>query len=859
MEANDAIYNALTSALYWVLVVLWLVILSLYISHLLRARRADRAVKVLLVILALDALRSLIESTYFGFFFNSLYGFLPAAIHDQLSQPGLVIVPKLLNVAVGLIILVLLIRYWIPRELEHRAKQTADLETAREDAETKRRRAEAERLKLESILNAISDAIIILDANGRIVAMNAGVQTVFGYDIDFLQGSEFQVLYDSDEDPLHHGRIEAQEAGAGQAQAFEVNYQRQDGSLFTGETIRSVVLDPDGKITGIVAVIRDVTERKLNERHLRLAARVFTHAREGILITDDLGSTVDVNAAFQDITGFSRDDVIGKTPSLLSSGQHSAEFYADMWGALESSGHWSGEIVNRRKDGSLLVTHMTISAIYDDAGQEQHYVGLFTDITRMKEHQKQLEHVAKFDALTDLPNRILLGDRLSMALSQSARRNTQVAIAYIDLDNFKVINDRHGHSVGDAFLVRLSAQMKVALREIDTLARIGGDEFVVLISDVSDKSECTLLLRRLSEAIKTPVTIDGEQLSVSASIGVTLYPEDNGEVDQLLRHADQAMYAAKQNSSRDLEFFDVHEGQDLDKRRILLGEVRQALIQGELRLFYQPKVHLATGALLGAEALIRWEHPRKGLLKPAEFLPGVETSSLSIELGDWVINEALAQAEKWIDAGLRVPISVNIGAMQLQASDFTDKLSAALRRHEGLDASILELEILETRALADLEASSGTMHECRRLGVRIALDDFGTGYSSLRYLKLLPADTLKIDQSFVKGMLSNRDDKTIVTAIIGLAKTFDREVIAEGVETTEHAEELLKLGCNRAQGYVIAHPLPAADFTAWAHGRDQQSPTPRSPRKKSQSGNGHRTQNQNAQIPDEDAQTLAKY
>ncbi|EAQ97694.1 putative bifunctional diguanylate cyclase/phosphodiesterase [Congregibacter litoralis] len=818
MDAGDAHYNALTSALYWVLVILWLAILSLYVNHLLRAQRSDKAVSVLLVILALDAFRSLIESTYFGFFFNSLYGFLPAGIHDQLSQPHLVIIPKLLNVAVALVILALLIRYWIPRELKQRAQQTADLESARQDADIKRRRAEQESLKRQSILNAISDGIVISDNEGRIAAVNDGMQRVFGYDIEFLRGKETLLLHNSEEEfppitPLLDG-----EGPTAPKRAYEACYRRGDGSLFTGETIRSLVRDPDGNVTGFVTVIRDISQRKLNERRLTMAAQVFTHAREGILITDDAGKIIEVNEAFEDITGFSRDEAMGKNPSFLSSGQHSAEFYAAMWDELKKNDYWSGEFFNRRKDGSLFVELITISAIRDANEAVQQYVGLFTDITRMKEHQKQLEHAAKFDSLTDLPNRILLGDRLSMALSQSQRRGSKVAIAYIDLDKFKAINDRLGHAAGDLFLVQLSRQMKTALRETDTLARIGGDEFVALIGDVADKTECAVLLRRLSEAIKTPVTINGEALSVSASIGVTLYPEDSCDADQLLRHADQAMYAAKQNSSHDLEFFDVSEGYNLDLRRALLSEVRQALLRQEFRLFYQPKVHLPSGELLGAEALIRWEHPERGLLKPAEFLPDVETSPLSVEIGDWVIAEALSQMNEWLETGLRVPVSVNVGAMQLQAPDFTEKLTLALARHEALDPSCLELEILETRALADLEATSRIMKACRRLGVRMALDDFGTGYSSLRYLKFLPAEVLKIDQSFVKGMLSDRDDKTIVMAIIGLGETFDREVIAEGVETAEHARELLRLGCGRAQGYAIAHPIPASDFAAWVDG-----------------------------------------
>ena len=561
---------------------------------------------------------------------------------------------------------------------------------------------------------------------------------------------------------------------------------------------------------------QQIEERTRTQSQLELAASVFSHAREGILITDNQGNIVEVNAMFTQITGYSREEAIGRNPRiLLSSGRHEKAFFAARAQALQKHGHWVGEVWNRRKNGEDFAEMLTVSVVRDPAGAVLNYVALFTDITPLKKHQDELEHIAHYDALTGMPNRVLLADRLQQAMLQSQRRSSALAVAYLDLDGFKPVNDQHGHEVGDQLLVTLSQRMKASLRESDTLARIGGDEFVALLVDIGERRDCELLLSRLLQAAATPVRVDGALLQLSASIGVTLYPQDNADADQLVRHADQAMYLAKQAGKNRFHLFDVAQDAAIQSQRESLEHIRVALDRQEFVLYYQPKVNMRTGAIIGAEALIRWQHPERGLLAPAAFLPVIEGQPISIEIGEWVIQTALAQMALWRGAGLDIGVSVNIGALQLQQPGFVARLGTLLAAHPTVPAQSLELEILETSALEDMAQISEVMHACQAIGVRFALDDFGTGYSSLTYLKRLPAELLKIDQSFVRDMQTDPDDLAIVQGVIGLAHAFHREVIAEGVETIAHGTLLLPLGCECAQGYGIARPMPASELPRW--------------------------------------------
>jgi len=498
--------------------------------------------------------------------------------------------------------------------------------------------------------------------------------------------------------------------------------------------------------------------------------------------------------------------------------------------AMQSGEGFEVELDMHTLKGRALSVRVICSVIMEN-GQPVKLNGIFQDISEQKAARlaletanyeleyanRILEHIAHYDALTHLPNRVLLADRMQQAMIHNQRLGQTLAVAFLDLDGFKAINDHHGHSVGDKLLITLAHRMKAALREGDTMARIGGDEFVVVLTNLKNTADCEPLLTRLLLAASEPVEIDNRLLEVSASIGVTLFPQDNVDAEQLLRHADQAMYLAKQAGKNCYHLFDIAQDAAAKSQRESVEHIRTALNNQEFVLYYQPKVNMRTGAVIGAEALIRWQHPERGLLAPATFLPTIENHQLSIELGEWVIGKALQQMDFWQSNGLILPVSVNVGALQLQQGNFAERLEELLLLEPNINPSLLQLEILETSALEDVALVSATIHACRDLGVGFALDDFGTGYASLAYLKRLPAELLKIDQTFVRDMLDDPDDLAIIKGIVGLANAFRREVIAEGVETIAHGQMLLSLGCELAQGYGIARPMPASDIPHWVN------------------------------------------
>ncbi len=502
----------------------------------------------------------------------------------------------------------------------------------------------------------------------------------------------------------------------------------------------------------------------------------------------------------------------------MHSDPYDDEFYQTVWQALCEHDYWHGELWCRRKNGSQFAALLTISAVPDMRGNIEHYAAMFSDITALKENQQQLERVAHYDLLTGLPNRLLLGDRLKQAIRQTRRRGMHLAVVFIDLDGFKKVNDQHGHGVGDKLLSVLSRRMTQVLREDDTLARLGGDEFVAVLIDLPDISLSVPILDRLIEVAAQPVPIGDALCEVSASIGVSYYPQaEDIDADQLLRQADQAMYFAKQAGKNRYHVFDTEKDRTLRLRHEGLDSIENALANGQFLLYFQPKVNMRTGEVLGAEALIRWQHPARGLLSPASFLPLIENHPLGIAVGKWTIEAALTQIEIWRKAGLNVPISVNIDAEHLLQPDFIMHLRGMLSRHPGARPQDLELEILETSAVEDFVQVSQSMALCERMGLRFALDDFGSGYSSLTYLKRLPAYLLKIDQGFIRDMLEDPDDIAILDALLALARSFGRNCIAEGVESIRHGEMLLRMGCEWGQGYAIGHPMPAHEFEQWLH------------------------------------------
>jgi len=578
---------------------------------------------------------------------------------------------------------------------------------------------------------------------------------------------------------------------------------------------RVVTRSADGKALMMSGTHTDVTERKHFEMAQKEAATVFSSSYEGIMVVSRQMLITKINPAFTRITGYSADDVLGQPPSILSSGKQDPVFYRTMWDALAHHNFWSGEVWNRRKNGELYAELLSISAVRDAQGEVQHYVGVFSDISQLKAHEAELDRIAHYDPLTGTPNRRLLADRLEQAIARCARSGHSLAVCFLDLDGFKEVNDRYGHAAGDALLVGVTRNLQHVLRADDTLARMGGDEFVLLLSNIATPEECSLILERVLQATGEPVTIDGHPITISASIGVSLYPTDHADADALLRHADQAMYLAKEAGKNRFHLFDPEHDRMAQVHRKFLDALRIALDNNEFVLHYQPKVHLLSGQLVGVEALIRWQHPERGLLPPSEFLPFMNGSTLEKPLGEWVIHAALTQAADWSRLGSPVSVSVNISATHLLHPDFYDYLQSMLGHHVDVCADHFELEVLETAALADIDQAVAVLRRCRELGVHFALDDFGTGYSSLTYLRKLPVDLLKIDQSFVRDMLIDADDMGIVEGVIRLADAFKREVIAEGVETLEHGAALLRLGCRLAQGYGIARPMPAQQLLPW--------------------------------------------
>lgn len=677
-----------------------------------------------------------------------------------------------------------------------------------------RRDTQAAHNRLQATLQAVPDLLFELDAQHRFLNVHtSSPQDLLLPPDEFLGKPIGDVLPPEVISVVMLAFSHAQMAGvsSGHEYTLDINGQTRHYELSV-----AVKRGESGAIDGHVCTVRDITQRKQAETQLQLAASVFTHAREAIIMADAQGNIVDVNHSFSRITGYSRAEVLGRNPRFLKSGRHKPEFYRNLWQSLLEKGHWYGEMWNRHKNGNIFAALLTISAVRDKGGVIEHFVGLFNDITLQKEHQQELERVAHYDALTQLPNRVLLADRLRQAMARSQRSQQLLAVVFLDLDGFKAINDTHGHNTGDLLLVALAQRMKVALREDDTLARIGGDEFVAVLVGLDSADAVRLVLDRLLQAAAEPVTLVGRVMQVSASLGVTLYPRDAGDADQLMRHADQAMYQAKQAGKNRYHFFDVDYDNTLKSETERINRIKQALHGGELLLYFQPQVHLQTLALVGVEALLRWQHPTEGLLPPSKFLPLLQGKPFLTHLDQWVLTQAFEQLAKWqVNELAGIPIGVNISAASLQTPSFVQQLEMLQARYPQLPRGLLKLEVLETSALEDLAGSIKVIQACREIGVQFALDDFGTGYSSLTYLRRLPADQLKIDQSFVRDMLIDGNDRAIVQGVLGLARAFERQVIAEGVESQAIGQALLEAGCHFGQGYGIARPMDVSALTQW--------------------------------------------
>jgi diguanylate cyclase (GGDEF)-like protein/PAS domain S-box-containing protein len=581
--------------------------------------------------------------------------------------------------------------------------------------------------------------------------------------------------------------------------------------------------DHHGQAARLIATLSDSSDRHDAQERQRLSASLFQHLHEGLLIADADLRVLDVNPAYTQILGATRQELVGSVPPMLRPSPPDPLVRQQrllMWSSLRSTGAWRGEVVERRRNGEACTLQVTISTVNDGAGKLQYHVLVISDITEQRQQRDRLERQAHFDELTRLPNRARLMEMLSEAMTASDADGYLLTVCYLDLDRFKPVNDRFGHAAGDRLLVELAGRLRSALRSTeawsDVAGRLGGDEFVLLLR-ATTMEESRLAVERVLRVVSQPYVIDPnvDPVLVTASMGATVYPIDRSDADTLLRHADHAMYGAKQAGRNGYQFFDPENRRRNEERVMAIGRVQEALDKAEFTLHYQPKVDMRRGVVLGLEALVRWDHPQQGLIAPAQFLPLIENTGLSSRVGDWVLGQALEHLAMWRRAGHDISVSVNVSARHLQEPDFALRLSELLARYPDAPATALELEVLETAAHADIEATSALLARCRALGVRFALDDFGTGYSTLTYLKQLPVDVLKIDRSFVHHMLDDAQDRAIVEGVIGLARTFQCVVVAEGVESPAQARTLLDMGCNIGQGTGIAAPMPAAVVSAW--------------------------------------------
>jgi len=650
--------------------------------------------------------------------------------------------------------------------------------------------------------------------NRRIVSVNRRCEQLFDYAPGVLIGASTEQLFPDNFDFEASGIRQYRALSEGEYFSEERSYRRRDGSMLWC-LVSGCALDKQHANEGSIWVFADISERKEAEGKLRLSATVIEHIADGVVVLDTQGIIVTVNPAFTQITGYSEAEALGKDLTLTRSGRHDEEFYAAMWRAQVEHGYWRGEIWNRRKNGELYLESLTVNAVRDSEGLTTHYVGVFSDITKARESQDKLDHLAHHDPLTALPNRLLFHDRLHHALQHASRNHEQLALLFIDLDRFKNVNDTLGHHIGDELLKQVSKALQARLREGDTLARLGGDEFIVLLEDIDNQFGASLVAEKLVQMFEQPFMVAGHELFVTCSVGISLFPDDATDLNMLIRNADVAMYQAKARGRNGYSFYTPSMSGEGVERLRLETFLRRSIEKDEVFLHYQPQVDIVSGALIGVEALVRWNHPELGLVPPIRFIPLAEDTGFINQLGKWVLQEACRQMVRWQEAGLVVPkIAVNLSVKQFERGSIVNMVADTLR-DTGLDPARLQLEVTES-VIMNTDDAMVFINDLHAIGVGLAIDDFGTGYSSLAYLKQLPVQTLKIDRSFIKDISTDVNDEAIAIAIIQLGKSMNLSVIAEGVETEQQAEFLVRHGCHLAQGYLYSKPL-AADvmLTLW--------------------------------------------
>lgn len=674
------------------------------------------------------------------------------------------------------------------------------------------RQLEDERERFESILANMRDAVwSVCPKSKKVLFVNKVIETIYGYKPEafYADPQLWMNAVHPDDRPLVQTRFDDLFCGAN----FDAVYRivRPDGEIRWVHDTGYAITDATGRHIRYDGITRDVTVEKRIEAELRLAQAAFEHTAEGIVITDAETRIVAVNKAFTAITGYSESDLLGKTPRLWQSKRHNGAVYKDLWAAIRTTGQWRGELWNRRKNGEIFPALENVSAIRDRDGQILNYVAVVSDISGVKQFEKQLFQLAHHDALTQLPNRLLFTDRVDHAIAHAHREDYRLAVLFIDLDRFKNINDSLGHAVGDQLLCEVASRLTAAVRENDTVARLGGDEFVVALEHIDSPACAAMVAEALVVALSEPVRVDEHELFITPSIGISIYPDDAKSTDDLIRHADAAMYHAKRMGRNRYQFYSRSLTQEILEKVRLETQLRLTLKRSELEVFYQPQINLLDGTVSGAEALVRWRHPEIGLISPTKFIPLAEESGIICQIGEFVLREACQQAKTWLDQGRSFTrIAVNVSGQQLHDSDLVELVSQTLAE-TGLEPRYLELEITETVVMQQTEKTLRILQGLRALGVTLAVDDFGTGYSSLGYLKRLPVHRLKIDRSFVVDVPHDHND-AIIRAIAAMARSLGLDLIAEGVETAAQHAFLAAEGCQTGQGYRFGKPVPPEEF-----------------------------------------------
>ncbi|MDZ7921274.1 EAL and GGDEF domain-containing protein [Rhodoferax sp.] len=645
------------------------------------------------------------------------------------------------------------------------------------------------------------------------LSVNDAAVKAYGYTRQEFVGMTLADIRPAEDIPklLHHMRKRVPDAPAVSVQG-EWRHKRKDGTVFWVEITSHTLLHMGRPARLILA--RDLSERRHAEEQLRLIAHVFEASQEGIFITDAQQRFINVNQAFSQVTGYAAQEVLGQTPKLLHSGRHDKTFYDSMWRQLESDGRWEGEIWNRRKNGEIYPEWLTISAITSAQGRVEQYLGIFTETSGRKAAEERIQHLANYDSLTNLPNRALLNDRANIAISAAIEGETSLAVMHLNVDRFTQINESFGHAAGDTLLIELAQRLLGQLRADETVSRAGGDDFIFLIPNTTARTVAQVAWHVL-DSLTQPFMVSGQELRITASMGIAEFPDNGSSFLQLTQAAESAVHEAKRSGRNTVHFFSRSTQDQVKETLALEQDLRYAVERQELVLHYQPQIDVQSGRLIGMEALVRWNHPRRGLISPALFIPVAEESGLIQEIGQWVMQEAIHQNATWRQQGLPVvPVAVNLSVVQFRHPGLRTAVQDALRR-SGLPPELLELELTESIAMENSSFTLDTVAGLKSLGVALSIDDFGTGYSWLSYLKRFAIDKLKIDQSFIRGLTLDHQDEAIVTTIIQLARSLGFRTIAEGVETPAQLDFLRAHGCAEYQGYLFSRPVPAAEFAHW--------------------------------------------